>query len=133
MDRYDPKGKCSKCGCRDIKDEHREEYIPGDEPWERISRALGNELKSRPEHIRRTCKNCDFAWMDAPLDAETEKDGLDKMTDRICEMARPDTPIIIGTMDVKNGDGFINIDREGVIFVRDGRYTLTLTEKENES
>lgn len=73
MKKYDPEGKCSKCGCGGVEDKHCNAYVPGNEPWERMSRALGNELKSRPEHIHRTCKNCDFTWREAPLDAETDQ------------------------------------------------------------
>ena len=59
MDKYNPDGKCIKCGSGDIDSGYQEERS------QVTDTLLGN---SCPESIVRTCKNCGFTWDEATLD-----------------------------------------------------------------
>ena len=69
MDRYNPDGKCIKCGSGDIKDEHKEALMDFALPMP-IKDGEGKYLSKAncPERIVRTCKGCGFTWDEATLD-----------------------------------------------------------------
>ena len=68
MDRYNPDGKCIKCGSGEIYNEHREVFIPS-EQVKAIAVFIDRKAENIPERIVRTCKHCGFTWDEATLDS----------------------------------------------------------------
>ena len=67
MKKYDKNGTCIKCGYGGIADVHKQKWFPSKKDQTTVA-TCGIELKSRPEHISRTCKNCGYSWRERPLD-----------------------------------------------------------------
>jgi hypothetical protein len=74
MDKYNPDAKCIKCGGDKIFDRYADEYKP-DEMSISFARFSGSkEPQYKPERIIRKCNNCEFIWLEAPLDSVTQED-----------------------------------------------------------
>ena len=90
MKKYDPDGKCAKCGGGDVKSEHYDadsDYVMG------MVRCFNPEAKRNPERINRKCENCGYEWGEAPLDETTSFQASEaaQMASPTCEAAKADS------------------------------------------
>lgn len=61
MQKYNPKAKCPKCGCKEIRTTflEKDEWLDG-QPAER-------------DLLHRSCTNCGYHWNEAPLDSKVKE------------------------------------------------------------
>ena len=62
MKPYDKEATCSKCGHDDMEDK-----------WLDVVEDYNSTpmmRRDQPERVRRTCKNCGYAWNTVPLDLQ---------------------------------------------------------------
>lgn len=78
MKKYDKDATCCKCGGGDIEDVHQDELLRKYPiPTYQFIADNYEKLKSMPEFIQRTCKNCGYEWDEGPMDglkSDIEKD-----------------------------------------------------------
>ena len=114
MKKYDKDATCVKCGCGEIKDEHKNEGSQAHADVNKKHKAyfgLGYPYQPYPEHITRTCNNCSYTWNEAPLD--DDPGGIKAMPDlspgKVETMVPRELEIRVGdTVKSKGSCGNIN-------------------------
>jgi hypothetical protein len=123
MKKYNPDGKCIKCGSGEIEDEYHARLTRG--KW--INPPPEAFI---PEHIARTCKHCGYQWKEAPLDwIDPEKAKAAQKAREKAGHVPSDTPIIEVRDVVKTSSKLCNIKGGCIVIAMDHKDAITYNEE----
>jgi predicted nucleic-acid-binding Zn-ribbon protein len=92
MKKYDPEGKCIKCGGGEIEDEWQDEItVP--------KIGLFAHASPHAERILRTCKNCGYGWQEGPLN-----EGPIEMFGDVEDMQEKTARLVTMASEIEIGD-----------------------------
>ncbi len=75
MKRFDEEAKCSACGFVGADTQYVREITCTDAQTGRVSVTM-------PAYLRRTCRRCNYTWLEEPLNAEPQPKPISAQTER---------------------------------------------------